>query len=221
MRYYSTDLGRWVNRDPLGDEGFRLLNSYLVRRILFDKNESARAADPEPDGRLRIIQDELLEGDVVALTGANLYTVFRNSPITVIDPYGLKCKIVIVMGHASFVSKKIKVGKPDKCDRFGAVSCFIDSKMDEAKKKWGDILIPGWPSHPGLLYCKDVPDILKSAGSATTTEEKAMCKPPCCCKNVVLKFVCDSDMNKCLKKLKSKGKISKNYCGTSRTYSCP
>lgn len=198
-----------------------MLNANLVRNILTDEDDIARVTDLEPEGRLRIIQDELMETDIVTLTGVNSYVAFRNKPTTVVDAYGLKCKQVIVMGHASFISSQIKAGNPDNCDRFGAVSCFINSKMDEAKGKWGDVNIPGWPSHSGLLYCKDVPRILNSAGAVTQIKAKAMCKKPCCCKSVVLRFVCDSDMSACLTALKSKGKISINYCGTSRTYSCP
>ena len=203
----------WPSRDPLGEEGFRVGNKAVFRWLLANENIDPAHVEGvvrDPD---RIVQDVLDEKEILDKVGANLYLFVGNVPLSQYDVIGLRCKIVVAMGHRSYIRRIVRVMRPDSCDRFGNISCGLPEGSPAT--------IPGWPTMPSLTYCSDVPRLLRAAGGATTAEATAMCDPPCCCSSVSLRFICDSDMNRCLRSLLRRGQIARNYCGTSRTYSCP
>jgi RHS repeat-associated protein len=64
-RFYEPQIQRWLNRDPLGDRAF--LQSVILRRYV--------------PGFVIERSDE----------GANLFRFARNTPVIVLDPFGLSC----------------------------------------------------------------------------------------------------------------------------------
>jgi len=66
-RYYSPTLGRWLNRDPLGEPGFN-----VIRRVAEGKTKP---------GRLTVGAE--------LIAGPNLYEFVVNAPVGNIDPLGL------------------------------------------------------------------------------------------------------------------------------------
>ena len=214
-RFYRSELGWWISIDPLADEGFRETNRDYVSKLVSAKGLSGgmRPAMIANQDYKSIIQDVWVEFDILEHIGQNFYQPFKNSPIDAFDVDGLRCKIVVGMGHASFMNQIMEKGHPDSCDRFGAISCFIDSKMREARQMWPHVAIPGWPSWSGILKCSDVPNVLRNARVAYVSEARSLCNSPCCCRIAFVKIVCDSDMKRCLNSLVARGLWSSNRCG--------
>ncbi len=103
LRYYSPEISRWLNRDPITENG-----------------------------------------------GLNLYGFVVNQPVTRIDALGLECKIHVLLGHGSWITKvlnaivkaKIKI----KDDYYMGVACEASIQAEKIKAKLGeDVALPGWP----------------------------------------------------------------------------
>ena len=77
-RYYSPELGRWLSRDPIGEAGFSL----TTRR--FKKAPGSRANEDRPVSRAGDRPK-----DEVNLGSPLLYVFVVNSPVNLIDPFGL------------------------------------------------------------------------------------------------------------------------------------
>ena len=212
MRKYRPEIGRWVSRDQIYELAFFNNNRMMIEKIILDAR---------PILNHEILDDIVTYQDVVFSSASTPYQICRNTIPNTLDKLGMRCSVVVVMGHTVFVSKKIRTSTSSACDRFGAVSCFMDERMKEARRKFGpDVPIKNWPSHPGLLKCSDLPEILRQIGPPTNAAGAEMCSPPCCCKKHYLRFVCDADMSKCLSKLINNKKLLVNYCGKTMEYVC-
>ena len=212
MRKYRPEIGRWVSRDQIYELAFFNNNRMMIEKIILDAR---------PILNHEILDDIVTYQDVVFSSASTPYQICRNTIPNTLDKLGMRCSVVVVMGHTVFVSKKIRTSTSSACDRFGAVSCFMDERMKEARRKFGpDVPIKNWPSHPGLLKCSDLPEILRQIGPPTNAAGAEMCSPPCCCKKHYLRFVCDADMSKCLSKLVNNKKLLVNYCGKTMEYVC-
>jgi RHS repeat-associated protein len=66
-RAYDPDLGRWPNRDPLGEPGFEVMQRAAPYRA-----------------------HSLVQGPAERIEGPNLYEYVRNNPIQYVDPLGLQ-----------------------------------------------------------------------------------------------------------------------------------
>jgi RHS repeat-associated protein len=83
FRYYSPDLGRWLNRDPIDESGHRLLQEA-------GGEDEITALMLEPIGALDLLLLLLKSQEDENPDEPNLYGFVLNSPCNLIDPDGLK-----------------------------------------------------------------------------------------------------------------------------------
>lgn len=84
-RYYSAELGRWINRDPLNEAGSLLLRQLAKEKVYDDKQKR------KGNGICRLkAKKNAIEGLINLIEEMNLYTYVGGNPITLVDPFGLK-----------------------------------------------------------------------------------------------------------------------------------
>jgi RHS repeat-associated protein len=194
-RFYSGEVGRWLSRDPIGEETF--LHS---RTDWIDVEEHAEFFSA-----------------VVWPALANLYRFVDNNAMDSIDPWGDllikffkkpkvpkerdkkgtykvgKCEIVLFYGHG-WINFFDGVSV-DKCGGTTAVTCqsqiifqhlvgVIPGAVDTGghDAQWGGIVL-----RPGAVWAHEY--IAKNV-AAMKEHAKTLCKAPCCCKEVQLKQHC-------------------------------
>jgi hypothetical protein len=160
-RFYSPEISRWLNRDPIGEEMFF---TFHVQR------EIARSCDPADDrcvlqalsGLFRLRLNEELAA----------YAICHNNPLNERDPLGLlTCTIRLDAGHFTGYVKDVPDDwEPGSHERWGPISCFTSAARDKAHTNWGGLwwVIPGWPWFDGFLY-PNAPTGADYGGEATPT----------------------------------------------------
>lgn len=188
FRYYHPELGRWLSRDPIGEDGG--LNLYA-----FVKNRTT--------------------GNVFDLYG--LTTIINDGNITVTDncdstgtsPFsmaiaGMKsknCSILIEMNHVGNHNPSLYL---KDCAKYGAVGCFLQTDLCNRACQLMDSGIPDFPTTGGgsvgcsmdatnggfgggsTAFSKYMDAVIEAA----TNEATKMILPPSCCDAVTIKIIC-------------------------------
>jgi RHS repeat-associated protein len=81
-RAYDAKLGRWLNRDPLGELGFELVRDQQQPNFPFETQSVNWWQGGTYFGRPKASTAELLPD------GPNLYGFVHNNPINAVDPFG-------------------------------------------------------------------------------------------------------------------------------------
>ena len=203
-RQYHPTLGRWLTRDPIGDETF-----LRARTDWMDVEEHAE-----------------FFSSVVWPALAHLYQFVDNDPVDAIDPWGdllLKlpkkpkppkepdkkatykvgeCEIVLFYGHG-WISFFDGVSV-NKCGGTTAVTCqsqiifqhlagLIPGAVDSGGNdvQWGGLTLPPRTVRAGPLYIANIAAMEKYA-------RNTLLKSPCCCKKVELLSHCVGSSWECL-----------------------
>ena len=128
-RYYSTELGRWINRDPLGDEAF--LSDFFLRTTKVELSTYNRL-DHLPDEGMStislIVKEFLLREE-----GLTAYRFVSNDPVIYIEYLGLAkgIKYGNYCGGGYCGGKELKKG--ESCD-FTVDPVIGDGGMDATCK---------------------------------------------------------------------------------------
>jgi RHS repeat-associated protein len=127
-RYYSPEMGRWISRDPIGEEGFELMSEFLqdteYKGDLIDAAHVVENSDFSPHDKLQ--HDQM-----------NIYRFAENNPVQVYDIVGL-----IARGHCpGYAGGCVKRQKGLK--KYNEIPwCMVPSRMgccEKSGKKgmWG------------------------------------------------------------------------------------
>ena len=197
-RKYHASLGRWMNRDPIGEYHFFV--DYVVRK---PRNEQ-----------------EVLEWTYF---NAIAYRFVGNNIIDRMDMLGLydvgKCQIVIFIGH-NMKSAKQKWGWVPKtiitgeCGAASAHTCWSDNISIQRNR-----IAPG---SPGTISPSDGATEALAAFEAAKGWIPALCdaeeKPgkPCCCKTITISITCSFGLD-----ILTKASLPAGLCGKSFQDDCP
>jgi RHS repeat-associated protein len=190
-RYYGASIGRWIGRDPTGEQQGPNLQA-------FDSNDSINIVDT--DGRFA-----WLAAGALGLAAADAYFWYQalkrlpnpNPPAEMIPRSDgaqnfivHKCAEVIVLGHASlrrphrfFFDKGF-----ESCSGAGVTGC--GSKASNAKIP-ANALIPGTPNHTDEVSTSDpeYQDGIKNIRNGALQKAGAICRDPKqCCKKVLIYY---------------------------------
>ena len=152
------------------------------------------------------------------------------------DILGLKCVIYRFMGHyagvkepdANDIRKLLAKENIDSCDAVFSISCHMDEFLGAVTNTYPNVNVPmGWPpagvqNSEGKIFGFNVAALLKESDGKISNLKGSLSSAPCCCTKVLLKTICDKDMDSNIDKmieLQKKGissgvDISSNPCGT-------
>ena len=152
------------------------------------------------------------------------------------DILGLKCVIYRFMGHyagvkepdANDIRKLLAKENIDSCDAVFSISCHMDEFLGAVTNTYPNVNVPmGWPpagvqNSEGKIFGFNVAALLKESDGKISNLKGSLSSAPCCCTKVLLKTICDKDMDGNIDKmieLQKKGissgvDISSNPCGT-------
>ena len=152
------------------------------------------------------------------------------------DILGLKCVIYRFMGHyagvkepdANDIRKLLAKENIDSCDAVFSISCRMDEFLGAVTNTYPNVNVPmGWPpagvqNSEGKIFLYQVAALLKKSDGKISNLKGSLSSAPCCCTKVLLKTICDKDMDGDIDKLIGLPKkgislgvdISSNPCGT-------
>ena len=152
------------------------------------------------------------------------------------DILGLKCVIYRFMGHyagvkepdANDIRKLLAKENIDSCDAVFSISCRMDEFLGAVTNTYPNVNVPmGWPpagvqNSEGKIFLYQVAALLKKSDGKISNLKGSLSSAPCCCTKVLLKTICDKDMDGDIDKMiehQKKGislgvDISSNPCGT-------
>ena len=140
------------------------------------------------------------------------------------------------MGHyagvkepdANDIRKLLAKENIDSCDAVFSISCHMDEFLGAVTNTYPNVNVPmGWPpagvqNSEGKIFGFNVAALLKESDGKISNLKGSLSSAPCCCTKVLLKTICDKDMDSNIDKmieLQKKGissgvDISSNPCGT-------
>jgi hypothetical protein len=218
-RYYSPMLGRWLSRDPIGEEAFRglyirnLFDNFailtedtfysVVRHVM---NIEAQVTMP---AYIFVANDAIDKFDKEGFTWDEIIV-----PIVGTDPanpdmqrsglpgFSEKCEILILVGHGNTIRPLFpkETGKPGPCRKFGPVSCNTQQYRNVIPGET-DWQIEGWEWFTGGLNEGEgsygsvrgtSAAYVKKLESAVLKAKDELCNhKECCCKKVIVKVGCE------------------------------
>ena len=190
-RYYNPGLGRWVNRDPIGDEAF---SSQFLKGKSSEAKRGLRA-----QGRAASLSVFVENAPMDHVDGLGLI-VYRVDPIPFPRRYFVK-KCTIVIFNARHADYLIPIARDrlvvERCGNTCAVGCQVDKR-----RPFFPAPFPGcelttkdvvWYRGQGTLEPgqTDGDPLMRRNIAAARTHALKLCdkKGPCCCKEVKIKVV--------------------------------
>jgi RHS repeat-associated protein len=178
FRPYSPELGRWLNRDPIG-EGKGGVGLYV-----FVKNAAILGHDSLGQmGSWNIVPDTEHPGEFTLTPPDWDHDVPR-------------CEIDILVGHRTAIPRSIKVKEKDKdCATGAAYGCFTAGGTADYHGKTIHTPpvpspgIPGVPQTDVNVNDSELGDLAEHAFQAAKGVAESYCGKPCCCIEVVIRTV--------------------------------
>jgi hypothetical protein len=227
--YYNPSTGRWLSRDPIGDQAFF----------------TAYSKGKPYEERQRIGREPLKP----------VYIFARNQPLSNLDPLGLRVVCVFNIRATHFQSGAVGAyqhfqstdwGAVPTGDAYGYISCGANTLNDKVAGLNQCASIPGMPRNNnqdpltdsekramdkyGIPYddlADDIPGFLDSALEAAKTLAKTRCgNRGCgCCMNIRIVITCDADatladLPQTVDDLRRERVQGNPKCGKSTTLDC-
>jgi RHS repeat-associated protein len=172
-RVYSPTLGRWPNRDPINEQGFKVLTGRS--QSLFDFNEEK--------SHYNFLNNNLVNSvDYLGLADRT-----RNPDNSQTVTVG-KCEVAILVGHGRRGRPHIFKGTSEACWAGGFIGCYAKETND----RLGSNRVPGSPSWEDEIADKDpeYQEAWKAIQQGARTKAEEICKnAKCCCKEVTITFL--------------------------------
>ena len=209
LRYYKPELGRWVNRDPLGDTAFVLQR---VDRLLAECTiRGSETCVWQVENHKKALWAKSLRPSCEFLV---------NSPLVYVDPLGLseqefkskwkdKCHILIMVGHYTTGGGTTKWWKENgpprsgRCLKWAPISCTTQLfKPRQGNEDW---VIEGFPWIRGGCggsngtepmrsdWIEDFIRVIDAAWRSMCRKNPPDGKGGCCCEHVTVSVECQSD----------------------------
>lgn len=200
FRYYDPQTGRWLSRDPIYENGAK-----LIRNDIYEFNS------PELNSYAFVLNDSVNKWDYLGLEESKI-KVSRTIK---------KCNIVIFVGHNNTVPQgRIK---NETCSAAHVISCAGGAGSGGFRPGKPDTPIPGAPRRTRGTDTIGFPEAgdkaLKAFKAAETYASGTICKNDnACCKKVEIKIECN--MGKGLLAWIEEKTMPAGVCGKSKTISC-
>ncbi len=174
LRYYSPEISRWLNRDPIGEQAFlsRYSDAKFAACLAKNPRDGEECVYRVTDEIRSLKQETIVSGlsgfvrnnpvnhsDMLGLGSANNAPV-GSSPVSGLgsaNALGPDCKILLMVGHWTGFVKDWPLNNPNwykPCYRWGPMSCYTADARDQGNAAWHttDWQIGGWEWFEEWLY---------------------------------------------------------------------